>query len=182
MPERQANIVGCTDLAPDLLGCLIDELQQQLLKDGCYEISLPNRDPNDLARIATVTASSAMPQMESQHIIDGYTRIENGDRHAWQPLPLGPLPQWVELSFGKDVSFNCAHVAFQTKNHATDSFRIEVLTGDEWQTVATITGNTQRRRVIWFDRTTSPKLRLVLTKARDTMAVCEVRVYDEPTE
>jgi len=36
-------------------------LQQQLLKDGCYIIDLPNSDPNDLALGAKVTASSFAP-------------------------------------------------------------------------------------------------------------------------
>jgi len=39
----------------------IAEVQQQLLKDGCYLIDLPNQDPRDLARTAKVTASSTSP-------------------------------------------------------------------------------------------------------------------------
>lgn len=37
------------------------DLQQRLLKDGCYLIDLANSDPNDLARKATVRASSMSP-------------------------------------------------------------------------------------------------------------------------
>ena len=36
----------------------LDELQQQLLKTGAHIIELPNRDPDDLARRAVVSASS----------------------------------------------------------------------------------------------------------------------------
>lgn len=39
----------------------IFDLQQQLLKDGCYIIDLPNQDPRDLARQAKVAASSVAP-------------------------------------------------------------------------------------------------------------------------
>jgi len=39
----------------------IAELQQQLLKDGCYIIDLPNSDPKDLALGAKVSASSFSP-------------------------------------------------------------------------------------------------------------------------
>jgi len=42
----------------------IGDLQQQLLKDGCYIIDLPNQDPRDLALRATVTASSVSPPVE----------------------------------------------------------------------------------------------------------------------
>jgi hypothetical protein len=36
----------------------IGELQQALLRDGCYIMGVPNRDPDDLALKATITASS----------------------------------------------------------------------------------------------------------------------------
>ncbi len=39
----------------------IAELQQQLLKNGCYIIDLPNKDPQDLALGAKVRASSEAP-------------------------------------------------------------------------------------------------------------------------
>ena len=39
----------------------IPDLQQQLLHDGCHLIDLPNADPHDLARAATVHASSVAP-------------------------------------------------------------------------------------------------------------------------
>jgi hypothetical protein len=51
------------DVLPRELGQkYISELQQQLLKDGCYLIDLPNQDPQDLARQArAVRASSFSP-------------------------------------------------------------------------------------------------------------------------
>jgi hypothetical protein len=42
----------------------ITDLQQQLLKDGCYLIDLPNQDPRDLARQARATASSQAPPIK----------------------------------------------------------------------------------------------------------------------
>jgi hypothetical protein len=42
----------------------IADLQQQLLRDGCYLIDLPNQDPRDLARTARVTASSQAPPIQ----------------------------------------------------------------------------------------------------------------------
>lgn len=44
-----------------LLQSYIGELQQQLLKDGCYLIDLPNTDPRDLALGAKASASSMAP-------------------------------------------------------------------------------------------------------------------------
>ncbi len=54
----------------------VDELQQQLLKDGCYLIDLPNHDPKDLARTASATASSTSPPIQ----------IESRSRLAVHPL------------------------------------------------------------------------------------------------
>ena len=55
----------------------IDELQQQLLKDGCYLIDLPNHDLRDLALTAKATASSVSPPVaisvssgQSMHRLD----------------------------------------------------------------------------------------------------------------
>ena len=97
-------------------------------------------------------------------------------------LKVIPCPHLRELDFGKLVPFNCVHMSFQTKEHAADSFRIKVWGNNQWQTAVEVAGNTQRRRVICFDRKTSSKLRLVLAKGRDNMAVCEIRVYDEAVE
>lgn len=158
------------------------ELQQQLLKDGCYLIDLPNNDPHDLARAASVTASSSITNMGPEHVIDGFGRAEHGEPHSWQPDTSQTPPYWVELDFSKPVPFNRVHVSFQTKEHAADSFRIEVWANNQWQTVAHVADKKQRRHVIHFDRKISPELRLVLTKAPDTTAVCEIRVYDEPVK
>ena len=43
----------------------LGELQQMLLKDGCYLIGVPNRDPADLALKARATASSSAPPAEA---------------------------------------------------------------------------------------------------------------------
>jgi hypothetical protein len=164
------------------------ELQQQLLKDGCYLVDLANQDPRDLARAASVAASSTRIDEEREEImgpervIDGYARAEHGTTHSWQPGQGQPLPQWVELDLGQPVAFNCVHVSFQTKDHAAESFQIEVWDGDRWQTAVEVTANKLRRRVICFDRRTSSKLRLVLTNAPEDVAVCQIRIYDDPLE
>ena len=62
-----------------------------------------------------------------------------------------------------------------------EDFRIDVASGDDWQTVAEVSGNADRRRVLSFPPVAAAKLRLVITKARSEMGVCEIRVYDEPT-
>ena len=60
------------------------------------------------------------------------------------------------------------------------AFRVEIPRGDGWQTIAQVTGNLQRRRVIRFEPAKAARLRLVITAARPEMGVCEIRVYNEP--
>lgn len=49
----------------------------------------------------------------------------------------------------------------------------------QWQTVARVADNQQRRRVARFSRQTSNRLRFVFEKAAPNMGVCEIRGYDD---
>lgn len=165
----------------------LESLQQQLLKDGAHLIDLANADPLDLARQATVSASSERSLLSGERmaavaVADGCARAAHGQTHAWGPDPAAPLPQWLELAWKEDRSFNMVHVTFQTRQHAPASFRIETSRdGAPWRAAAEVAGNRQRRHVLGLDRTAASKLRVVLLErgAADP-AVCEIRVYDEP--
>jgi hypothetical protein len=114
------------------------------------------------------------------NVTRGFARAIRGWPNAWRPDPKRPLPQWIELDFGQPVRFNSVHVAFQSQVMRAEDFRLEVPLEQGWRTLAEVSDNTQRRRVIPLPPTTASKLRLVLTKVRDDMGVCEIRVYDEP--
>ena len=114
------------------------------------------------------------------NVLDGYARAIRGVPHSWRPDPKQPLPQWVEIDLGRRMQFDCVHVSFQSKAMRADDFRIEAGDGEQWRTVADVKDNTDRRRVLSFERTVAAKLRLVITKARPDMGVCEIRMYDEP--
>ncbi|MDW8039653.1 MAG: FAD-dependent oxidoreductase, partial [Thermoguttaceae bacterium] len=114
------------------------------------------------------------------NVNNGFARAIRGWPNAWRPDPMQPMPQWVALDFGQPVEFNTVHVSFQTKQMRAEDFRLEAFDGQQWQTLVTVQGNKDRRRVIRFDRIKASQLRLVILKATDGMAVCEIRVYDEP--
>ena len=61
----------------------MQELRQQLLKDDCYIIGWKNEDPNDLARSATVSASSYKKGAEPEHVINGVSRDEKDHVNCW---------------------------------------------------------------------------------------------------
>jgi hypothetical protein len=164
----------------------LEDLQQQLLKDGATILELPNRDPRDLARSAIASASSEKvrpegERMAASQVIDGLARFTAGKTSAWAPDPQRPLPQWVELAWPTPQTFNMVHVTFLTNNNAPQRFAVEVWQAGVWRRVAEVDGNRHRRHVLPLERVTTAKLRLLLLEAKPyEQGVCEMRVYDEP--
>lgn len=163
----------------------LEELQQQLLKDGAYLIDLPNRDPRDLALTAKVSASSERKRedgeiMSAANVVDGYARFCQGKTSAWAPGP-SPEPQWLELNWPQPRTFNVVHLSFLTKDRAPQRFAVETWQPEGWKAVAEVQDNGRRRQVLAFERTTASKLRVVLPEVTgEDIGLCEIRVYDEP--
>jgi hypothetical protein len=63
---------------PDIASDHVDTLQQRLLRDDQWVIGVPNRDPDDLARDASVTASSSHPAT----VTDRDRRVPLDKRHG----------------------------------------------------------------------------------------------------
>lgn len=159
----------------------LEQLQQQLLKDGAYLIDLPNRDPRDLARSATVTASSEWTRADGErlaagNVTNGYARPAAGRTNVWSPRP-GSDTHWLQLEWPQPQKLNVVHTAFATKTVAPQAFRVETWQDDAWRTVAEVPSSRQRRYVLGFAAVTTAKLRWVFS---GLATVGEVRVYDEP--
>ena len=140
-------------------------------------------DPESVATLEKNEPEAAAPppanMFDAANVIDGYARAVRGVPHSWRPAPDQPLPQWVQLDFGKSVAFNTVHVSFQSQEMRGEDFQLQVCEGANWRTVASVTANEDRRRVLAFNRVTAAKLRLVIGKGRSAMGVCELRAYDE---
>jgi hypothetical protein len=159
----------------------LEQLQQQLLKDGAWLIDLPNRDPRDLARSAAVTASSELTRADGEpaaaaNAINGLARASGGKTNAWSPQPGSPT-HWLQLEWPQAQTFNMVHVSFAVKTLAPQAFRVEAWQDDAWRTVGEVTSCRHRRYVLGFDSTTTARLRCVFT---GMTSVAEIRVYDEP--
>ena len=75
-------------------------LQQALLRDDQTIRTVRNEDPDDLARTATVTASSSHPESRPENIIDGYTRDRPGQRlHRWIAADSDVIEPWIKLAW-----------------------------------------------------------------------------------
>ncbi|MHC4756313.1 MAG: FAD-dependent oxidoreductase [Planctomycetota bacterium] len=157
----------------------ISELQQALLKDGCYLPGVKNADDNDIALKAIVTASTFKEGMKPQKIVNGWNRPVNQDPSAWSPAANTSTAQWIQLALPHPVTINSLHVTFLSLKDIAEDFSIEASINGIWQGIARITDNTLRRRVISFKPIQTDKIRLVITKTSGRIAVCEIRLYNE---
>lgn len=89
----------------------IQELQQTLLKGDHYIPGLVNADPLDLARTATVTATSGDT---AAYVIDGIARPVDGCLHGWVSDPECDLPQAITLMFPKAMTAHEIRLVFDS--------------------------------------------------------------------
>ena len=157
----------------------IDQLQQTLLKDGCYLPQVRNTDKDDIALRAKVTASSSHEQMGPENVNNGWSRIIGKKPNAWAPDTTAPLPQWIQLQLAETSQINRIHVSFQRKDDRAVDFFAEVWHGNSWKEVAKVADNEKRRRVLSLEPVKTDRVRLVITKTAGRFAVCEIRLYHE---
>ena len=168
-------------LPRDIYQSYIGELQQALLKDGCYLMGVKNSDPDDLARACKVTATSALADCGPEKSINGWSRAIGDDRNAWSPdLKKEKLPQTLELALLAPAQLNRLHISFLTRFSLAKDFDIEALVDGQWTCVAHVSDNDARRRVIAFAPVQAEKIRLTFRKVTGQFGVCEVRLYNEP--
>jgi len=139
----------------------IGELQQELLKDGCYLPGVENNDENDLALTAEITASSHLKDMDPGKVANGFNRVIGKDRNAWAPNLEVPAPHWLKLTLPKTTRINEAFVE------------------DTWKQISELKGDRRRRVVVNFEPVNTDRVRIVATGAHSLCVICEVRLYCE---
>ncbi len=77
----------------------IQELRQELLKDDCYILGAKNEDPLDIARTATVSATSEKPGYEAAKVINGVSRAVGGESNMWSSEGIRDGGEELSLSF-----------------------------------------------------------------------------------
>jgi hypothetical protein len=145
----------------------------------CYRFRLDPQSESETATAPKRPEHRLETMFVPENVVNGFARAIRAWPNSWRPEQGKPLPQWVELDFGREVAFNCVHVAFQIHELRADAFRLEVPQGDGWKAIAEVKGNLQRRCVLRFEPAKAARLRLVITEAKPDMGVCEIRVYHE---
>jgi len=196
-----ARCIDSLCLPEDLSAGDVASIQQQLLREDHFIPELPNEDTGDLARQASVSASSHEPGREPEKVLSGITRHRHGDEHQWASAPDQSLPQYVQLSWDRPREISQVQVTFDsgfarplTLTHSdrfTDrmvrgpqpetvrDYAVAVETRDGWVEVARVTGNYQRRRVHDFDCLTASAVRVTCeaTNGDQQARIFEVRAY-----
>jgi len=149
------------------------ELQQQLLKDGCYIPGVQGKDPLDLARTATVTASSFAEGAAPANVVNGWNRVVGKNRNAWAPAPQQRAPHWIQLSLQEPSAIGEVHLTFEKQSA---DCTLEVHHNGTWQSIAAVQAHSGRRHVLKLKPVETDALRLGAENDA-SLGVCEIRAY-----
>lgn len=119
------------ELAPgELASChdTMQAVQQRLLRDDALLIGRVNEDTQDLARIATITATSEVAGGEATQVVSGQTRSIHGDRgappgrsvpatHRWMSDPGDGFPVAIQLEWPTPIEVHEVQIIFDTGLH-----------------------------------------------------------------
>ncbi|TDB58231.1 FAD-dependent oxidoreductase [Arundinibacter roseus] len=95
----------------------MSRFQQILLRQDQGMLGVKNKDDKDLARQATVKASSETKDGAAVQVLDGFNRnVMDGKTHQWQAEMKDGEP-WLEISWNKPVKFNTIQLTFDTGLH-----------------------------------------------------------------
>jgi hypothetical protein len=141
----------------------LKELQQRLLKDGCYIVGVKNEDPEDLARTSKTSHRS---------LFDGWNRAtERSKAIIWGSQPL-------DFELERPSMVRSVHVSLDNCQQRA-SFEVQAMIDGNWKTIATTPGDQpQRRYVLNVEPVTTKQLRLKLIKSAGVVGICEVRIYE----
>ena len=156
------------------------------MKDDLYIIDLPNADPADLARMATVSASSA--EEPSVNAINGVGRPVDYRYNGWRSKP--GLPQWIELEFHETRPIAELRIRFDTDLNrrlhipagpipaCVKDYRILAWQDGAWREVAACRDNVQRdRRHPLAVETCKLRVEVLETWGAEDARVFELRAY-----
>lgn len=191
------------DIAALSTPAAVAELQQTLLRDDAFLPGLAGADSHDLARQATITASSATPAGAPENVADGITRDLRADfgpwsadeAHAWESVS---LPATLALRLPVARTLREIHLTFDSgfareliltpSDHLTKRtirgpqpetvrhYRVKI----DGRVVVEETGNYLRKRVHRLPEPVTGsvvELEVLATNGHPAARVFEVRLY-----
>lgn len=172
----------------------------ELMMPGLIPQNLPDYDPRPRWRLDRGTyCIQVEPQSYPygpEQVISGVTHTERAT-NIWISDPAQPLPQWLELDFGREVELATLQVTFHIDTDIPDpvagpqpggspelpdcvrDYRVEYESGGAWQQLLAEKDNHHRQRRHGFSPVKTSKLRLLVeaTRGSPSVQVFEVRAY-----
>ena len=179
----------------------MEELQQLLLKDDCYIPGFRNTDPQDLARTAQISATSAREGFAPEKVINGVSRDENGIRNMWSSDGISPEGETLTLKLASvkkvsqvrltfDSNFNYPIKITLSKKRQLQQrigvppelvkdYTVTLWRGEQKMAEQKVTENDQRQNVVTFEPTECDKVTITIhtTNGEKDVHIYEVRVY-----
>lgn len=169
----------------------IKELQQLVIKDGLMIPGFNNTDGEDIAKKATVFADSYIENGNPENIINGKTRLTDGQDYAW--ISSKGFPQGITLEFGTEMHFSEIRITFDfpfadykqcflpspKPTNLVCDFDVEIFIDGEWKNIASVRDNFQRLCVLKFNIIKAKKIKVTILKTveSDFAVIPEIRVY-----
>lgn len=192
---------GCT---PRELGADVGALQQQLIRDDCFIPGFRNTDEADLARKATVSASSSKEGSGPANVINGMSRNTAGEVNYWESEGVSPEGEQiclqlqeaapvgeVRLTFDSNlnkmikITLSAKRIASQRVGVPPELVRdYEVILSYQGAEVAreAVSGNYQRLNVVRFPENVlcdCITVRILATNGHPNARIFEIRAYEQ---
>jgi ribulose 1,5-bisphosphate synthetase/thiazole synthase len=178
----------------------IHELQQMLLKNDCFIPGFANEDEKDLARTATISASSETENGKAQNVINGISRSVDDDTNCWISSSL-TTPQTLTLKLQQASTVNQVRLTFDTDlsheiqpsmirnvrerqvkglpHELVKTYCVQLLLDGAVVAQREIDNNGQRLNILDFDGIECDEVQITVkaTHGCDEARIFEVRVY-----
>jgi len=187
--------------SPRGLSSHIPTLQQQLLKDDLFIPGIVNQDEHDLAKYATVHASSFMAEHLPEKVTDGLSRNYDETIHSWCSNGISSNGESLTLKWDKPQKLSQLRLTFNSNfNYAiritmapkrqaqqriglppelVKNYTVQLYKNKSLIKTINITDNIQRLNVIDFEKTECDevKFNFTATNGSENVEVFEIRAY-----
>ncbi len=198
-----ASAARSREIAAHFIPAEMMRLQQRLLRDDAFLLDIKNSDPRDLARQATVSASTQSKEGAAAQVTDGVTRPLPSRLGSWADDGLHrwastALPAWIELTWLASQQIQEIHFTFDSglereltlsAHDATNDKVVrapqpelvqayEILLDDV--VVCSVSQNLLRKRIHRLENPVTAsrlRLRVLATHGIDHARVFEIRAY-----
>ncbi|MEI7730524.1 MAG: FAD-dependent oxidoreductase [Verrucomicrobiota bacterium] len=129
---------------------------------------------------------------QTENVINGVSRTVGKQMNQWASDPAQPLPQWLELDFGRATKVNTVYLTFDTDMNERSAttplpprcvrdYSVQIQDATGWRDVATAKDNFQRRRIHRFPEVATQRIRILVhaTNGDKSARIFEVRAYTE---